>query len=54
MPAIIIVLSFLVLFLLAFLSVLVAPFLGVGLAAWKHGKSDASLESSANSGANRA
>jgi hypothetical protein len=48
MPAIVIVLLFLVLFLLAFLIVLIGPFLGLGFAVWKHGKSDAALESAAS------
>ena len=43
MPAIVIVLLFLVLFLLAFLVVLVGPFLGLGFAMWKHGKHEVAL-----------
>ena len=39
MPAIVIVLSFLVLFLTAFLVVLLGPFVGLGLALWKSNKS---------------
>lgn len=38
MPAIVIVLGFLVLFLVAFLAVLLGPFVGMGFAVWKHGK----------------
>ena len=45
MPAIVIVLLFFVLFLLAFLVVLIGPFLGLGFAVWKHGKSDVALGS---------
>jgi hypothetical protein len=40
MPAIVIVLSFLVLFLTAFLIVLLGPFVGLGLALWKTNKSN--------------
>jgi nicotinamide riboside transporter PnuC len=38
MPAIVIVLLFLVLFLTAFLVVLLGPFVGLGLALWKNSK----------------
>jgi hypothetical protein len=38
MPAIVIVLSFLVLFLVAFLVVLLGPFVGLGFAVWKTNK----------------
>jgi hypothetical protein len=38
MPAIVIVLLFLVLFLTAFLIVLLGPFVGLGLALWKNNK----------------
>jgi hypothetical protein len=38
MPAIVIVLSFLVLFLVAFLVVLLGPFVGLGFAVWKTSK----------------
>jgi hypothetical protein len=38
MPAIVIVLSFLVLFLIAFLVVLLGPFVGLGFAFWKSNK----------------
>lgn len=48
MPAIVIVLLFLVLFLLALLIVLIGPFLGLGLAVWKHGKSEVALGTPAN------
>jgi hypothetical protein len=47
MPAIVIVLLFLVIFLLAFLIVLIGPFLGLGFAVWKHGKGDIALGSPA-------
>ena len=43
MPAIVIVLLFLVLFLLAFVVVLLGPFLGLGFAVWKHGKDEVAL-----------
>lgn len=36
MPAIVIVLMFLVLFLVAFLGVLLEPLVGLGFAMWKH------------------
>jgi hypothetical protein len=49
MPAIVIVLLFLVLFLLAFVIVLLGPFLGLGFAMWKHGKDDVALGSTGNS-----
>jgi hypothetical protein len=49
MPAIVIVLLFLVLFLLAFVVVLLGPFLGLGLAMWKHGKDEVALGSAAGS-----
>jgi hypothetical protein len=39
MPAIVIVLLFLVLFLSAFLVVLLGPFVGLGLALWKNSRS---------------
>ena len=39
MPAIVIVLLFLVLFLAAFLVVLLGPFVGLGWALWKNSKS---------------
>ena len=45
MPAIVIVLVSLVLFLLAFLIVLIGPFLGLGFAVWKQGKGDVALGS---------
>jgi len=45
MPAIVIVLLCLVLFLLAFLVVLIGPFLGFGFAVWKHGKNEVALGS---------
>ena len=45
MPAIVIVLLSLVLFLLAFLAVLIGPFLGFGFAAWKQGKNEVALGS---------
>jgi hypothetical protein len=38
MPAIVIVLSFLILFLTAFLIVLLGPFVGLGMALWKNSK----------------
>ncbi|MFZ0582957.1 MAG: hypothetical protein WAN72_03710 [Candidatus Acidiferrales bacterium] len=38
MPAIVVVLMFLVLFLLAFLAVLLGPFVGLGFAMWKHNR----------------
>jgi hypothetical protein len=38
MPAIVIVLSFLILFLAAFLVVLLGPFVGLGMALWKNSK----------------
>ena len=38
MPAIVIVLLFLVLFLTAFLVVLLGPFVGLGWTLWKNGK----------------
>jgi hypothetical protein len=38
MPAIVIVLSSLILFLVAFLAVLLGPFLGMGFAIWKQCK----------------
>lgn len=38
MPAIVIVLSFLVLFLVAFLAVLLGPLVGIGFTMWKSGK----------------
>jgi hypothetical protein len=38
MPAIVIVLSFLVLFLAAFLVVLLGPFVGLGMALWKNSR----------------
>jgi nitrate reductase NapE component len=38
MPAIVIVLSFLVLFLVAFLVVLLGPLVGLGFAVWKTNK----------------
>jgi hypothetical protein len=43
----VIVLLFLVLFLLAFLIVLIGPFLGLGFAVWKHGKGEVALGSPA-------
>jgi hypothetical protein len=49
MPAIVIVLLFLVLFLLAFLVVLISPFMGLGFAVWKHGKNEVALGSAASS-----
>ena len=48
MPAIVIVLLFLVLFLLALLIVLIGPFLGLGFAVWKHGKGEVALRTPAN------
>jgi hypothetical protein len=39
MPAIVIVLSFLILFLTAFLVVLLGPFVGLGWALWKNNRS---------------
>ncbi len=48
MPVIVIVLSFLVLFLLAFLIVLLGPVVGVGFTIWRQNKGTAALESSAN------
>jgi hypothetical protein len=38
MPAIVIVLSFLILFLTVFLVVLLGPFVGLGMALWKNNK----------------
>ncbi len=38
MPAIVIVLMFLVLFLVTFLAVLLGPFVGLGFAMWKHSR----------------
>ncbi|MGB8839393.1 MAG: hypothetical protein WCC67_21785 [Candidatus Acidiferrales bacterium] len=38
MPAIVVVLMFLVLFLVMFLGVLLGPFVGMGFAIWKQGK----------------
>ena len=38
MPAIVIVLSFLILFLTAFLVVLLGPFVGLGWALWKNNR----------------
>jgi hypothetical protein len=49
MPAIVIVLLSLVLFLLAFLVVLIGPFLGLGFAVWKHGKGEVALGSTTGS-----
>lgn len=49
MPAIVIVLLSLVLFLLAFLVVLIGPFLGFGFAMWKHAKDEVALGSGASS-----
>lgn len=49
MPAIVIVLICLVLFLLAFLVVLIGPILGLGFAVWKHGKGEVALGSAAGS-----
>jgi hypothetical protein len=47
MPAIVIVLSFLILFLLTFLFVLLGPFLGLGFALWKKGRSGSASEPAA-------
>jgi hypothetical protein len=49
MPSIVIVLLFLVLFLLAFLVMLIGPFLGFGFAMWRHGKDEVALGSAAGS-----
>jgi uncharacterized Tic20 family protein len=51
MPAIVIVLSFLVLFLLAFLVVLLGPFVGLGFAVWKTSKVHAASPSRAQGNA---
>lgn len=48
MPAIVIVLMFLVLFLVTFLAVLLGPFVGLGFAVWKHARN--SSGSGANAG----
>jgi hypothetical protein len=53
MPAIVIVLSFLVLFLIAFLVVLLGPFVGLGFAMWKTSKSQAGNASRAPGNAAR-
>lgn len=45
MPAIVIVLLFLVLFLTAFLVVLLGPFVGLGWALWKNSKTAAQSSS---------
>ncbi|HEY0704777.1 MAG TPA: hypothetical protein VGD60_18555 [Candidatus Acidoferrales bacterium] len=53
MPAIVIVLSFLVLFLIAFLVVLLGPFVGLGFAMWKTSKAAAGNGNSASGNAAR-
>jgi hypothetical protein len=53
MPAIVIVLSFLVLFLIGFLVVLIGPFVGFGFAMWKTTKAQAGHASRAHGNAAR-
>ena len=51
MPAIVIVLTFLVLFLVVFLAVLLGPFVGLGFAMWKHNRNSSGPAANAGSGA---